>query len=68
MTFEKKLIEQLKKIIRQAEMDMDITGNAYWKFTDRKIELVNPKEIKIEDNFIQTIKTNDKLYGKSILE
>ena len=70
-----KLIKQLIKILRKADLDMDIKGNAYWKFTDRKIELVKPEEVEVDiqswfrqsGSIIQTAKTNDKLYGKSIL-
>jgi len=44
--FEKRLIEQFVKLIDRADLDRIITGNSYWEFTDRKIEVINPKNIK----------------------
>jgi len=70
-TFEGKLLDQFMKLINQADFDKSISGNSYWEFTDRKIEVINP--IKIKSNKKGVIicprrLTKDKLYGKSILE
>lgn len=44
--FEKHLIDQFMKLIRRADLDKIITGNSYWEFTERKIELIDPQKIK----------------------
>ena len=70
--FEKILIEKFFKLINRADLDMIIYGNAYWKFTDRKIEVINPEDIKYSKKkgiIIQPRRlTKHKLKGKSILE
>ena len=70
--FEKRLVEQFIKLIYRADLDKLIGGDSYWEFTDRKIEVIDPKNIKYNKKkgiIIQPRRlTKQKLYGKSILE
>jgi len=50
--FEKKLIEQFKELINRGDLDKIISGNSYWEFSDRKIEVIDPTKIKINQKGI----------------
>ena len=49
-TFEKRLISQFMKLIRKADMDKMISGNSFWEFTDRKMEIIDPCKIMTKYN------------------
>ena len=76
--FTKKLVESFMKLINKADLDKIIYGESYWEFTDRKIEVLDPKKVKLTINkkgktspekfeICSERLTKHKLYGKSIL-
>jgi len=76
--FTEKLIDSFMKLIDRADLDKFIYGNAFWEFTNRKIELIKPEKVTLTNSktkkanvdkyFIQKKRlTKSKLYGKSIL-
>jgi len=66
----KLLCSKFLKLINTSEMDEILCGNSYWRFTDRKIELINPAKVKINQKglMITSPIRKDKLLGKSILD
>lgn len=66
----KKLVETFIGLQYQERIDKLLEGNAYWEITDRKIELVNPKNIKVNKNTIIVSNQSEKHkpYGKSLIK
>ena len=44
-----KIVNHLVKMVFQGQTDQLITGNQFWEFSDRKIELKDPMEIMKND-------------------
>ena len=70
-TLMKKILDTIQNMMILSNRDEIIYGDSYWEFSDRKIELIEPKKIKKEGKYwigIDYAKKQPKLYGKSILE
>ena len=51
--FEKRLVKQFMKLLNKADLDYMIYGNSHWEFTDRKIELIDPRKVKYHEKIIR---------------
>jgi hypothetical protein len=64
----KKVVETLQKMLLQSDLDVKLYGNSYWEISDRKIELLNPKDIKLKKGYYVVKNKAFKPIGKSIIE
>jgi hypothetical protein len=72
--FVSKLVEHFYKLVRQADLDKMVYGNAYWEFGERSLEIIDPKKInkrcskKGKEVFRIPNICNDNLKGKGLIK
>jgi hypothetical protein len=64
----KKVVETLQKMLLQSDLDIKLYGEAYWEISDRKIELLNPFDVKLNKGIYVVKNRAFKPIGKSIIE
>jgi hypothetical protein len=63
-----RIVETLQKMMLQSGIEVKLYGDSYWEISDRKIELLSPKDVKLRNGVYVVKNKAFKTIGKSIIE